>query len=573
MKYKISLVFFTLLLSSFVFTQHINSQEGITKPAAPKNATYITKTPDGVLTNEQALSTLSTGIMKVATGTGVISVATAGTDYIVSETDPTVDSSAEIVAIIDASPTFAFTLPTFGFSAAGDQWKINQTSATGTEWVSGNPTGLIWINDDRTGTTVDEKEEATIVIDTPAANYGLYNLGATYLVGATYLGGSITTGGHLNVQNGYALSFGASSGWGLTSRTAYNQLTWALGTSPLIMGIDTNQNFDHGTTTNPTIFIHSATAPDTDNTQWLSFAHDQTNGVITTGKGNINLTPVAGSNITLDGTIAIDAGVVTGATSITSTTFVGALTGTASGNYVPGGTDVAVADGGTGKSSWTQYLIPYADTTTSFSQIAIGTAGQVLVSGGAGVASGFSNNVTLGIVSGAVDAGGATSFEIPNVANPTLSTAGQIAINTTDKTLELHNGINQIAFPTIHIAQGTFDLKAQYAIDPDLWLIDLHADSYPHGIYITKIYVDSTVADPTTELNANLNYCDATSAAFPGANPTLIKLIDTTTGNFSDAAVNTAIPTGKSIYITMDADPTDATTQYHIRIHYYIPVS
>jgi len=63
--------------------------------------------------------------------------------------------------------------------------------------------------------------------------------------------------------------------------------------------------------------------------------------------------------------------------------------GTYSIVYRAGGTDVAIADGGTGKSSWTQYLIPYADTTTSLSQIAIGTDGQVLTSGGAGVAPSF----------------------------------------------------------------------------------------------------------------------------------------------------------------------------------------
>lgn len=52
--------------------------------------------------------------------------------------------------------------------------------------------------------------------------------------------------------------------------------------------------------------------------------------------------------------------------------------------YSVGGTDVAVGDGGTGKSSWTQYGIPYNDTTTSFSQIAIGAGGYYLtVNGGA----------------------------------------------------------------------------------------------------------------------------------------------------------------------------------------------
>jgi hypothetical protein len=59
------------------------------------------------------------------------------------------------------------------------------------------------------------------------------------------------------------------------------------------------------------------------------------------------------------------------------------------GGSISGITDLAVADGGTGKSSWTQYLIPYADSTTSFSQVAIGTAGQVLTSNGAGAAPSF----------------------------------------------------------------------------------------------------------------------------------------------------------------------------------------
>ena len=176
--------------------------------------------------------------------------------------------------------------------------------------------------------------------------------------------------------------------------------------------------------------------------------------------------------------------------------------------------------------------------------------------------------------SGVVDFGGATSTEIANGANPTCDAAGEIAVNTTDRTLEFHDGTVQVALSAIKIMQGTFDLAAQYDVDSDLWLVDLHTDQFPHGIYITKIYVDCTVADPTTELDANLMYCDAVAnGAFPGANATLIKAIDTTTGNFADAAVNTAVATGKSIYIDIDADPTDANTMWHIRIHYYIPTS
>jgi len=47
------------------------------------------------------------------------------------------------------------------------------------------------------------------------------------------------------------------------------------------------------------------------------------------GTGDINITPSAGSAIVLDGTISVDAGVISGATSITSTTFTGSLTGNA----------------------------------------------------------------------------------------------------------------------------------------------------------------------------------------------------------------------------------------------------
>jgi len=47
--------------------------------------------------------------------------------------------------------------------------------------------------------------------------------------------------------------------------------------------------------------------------------------------GAINLEPASGSAILLDGTISVDAGVVTGATSITSTAFVGDITGDVTG--------------------------------------------------------------------------------------------------------------------------------------------------------------------------------------------------------------------------------------------------
>jgi len=61
-------------------------------------------------------------------------------------------------------------------------------------------------------------------------------------------------------------------------------------------------DFDHGASTNPTIFIHSATDPDTDNTQWISFTHDQTDAAISAGLGGLD-------NLTAQITVGSGAGI------------------------------------------------------------------------------------------------------------------------------------------------------------------------------------------------------------------------------------------------------------------------
>jgi hypothetical protein len=56
------------------------------------------------------------------------------------------------------------------------------------------------------------------------------------------------------------------------------------------------------------------------------------NAITSTAGVDLTITPLAGQQIVLDGAIVIDAGVVTGATSITSTDFVGDVTGDVTGN-------------------------------------------------------------------------------------------------------------------------------------------------------------------------------------------------------------------------------------------------
>lgn len=114
------------------------------------------------------------------------------------------------------------------------------------------------------------------------------------------------------------------------------------------------------------------------------------------------------------------------------------------------------------------------------------------------------------------------------------------------------------------VLSNTFDLKERtryIQLDGDLY--GMYAISstkklpyyeYGNGITITSITVQCSQADPTTELNANIMKCDAQgTGAFPGANPTLIKAIDTTTGNYSWSGTE-AVATGKELYLIMDAN-------------------
>jgi hypothetical protein len=89
-------------------------------------------------------------------------------------------------------------------------------------------------------------------------------------------------------------------------------------------------------------------------------------GVLTLDSGAaINIEPASGSAILLDGTISIDAGVVTGATSITSTAFVGDITGDVTGNA---DTATALATGRTismtGDVAWTSASFTGAGNVT-----------------------------------------------------------------------------------------------------------------------------------------------------------------------------------------------------------------
>jgi hypothetical protein len=102
------------------------------------------------------------------------------------------------------------------------------------------------------------------------------------------------------------------------------------------------------------------------------------NTLSSTAGTDLLITPLSGQQIVLDGTIVIDAGVVTGATSVTSTAFVGDITGDVTGN-ADTATALATARNIAGQSFDGTGNIAIASTDLSnTSAIALLTATQTL---------------------------------------------------------------------------------------------------------------------------------------------------------------------------------------------------
>lgn len=191
---------------------------------APTTATYITQTPDAGLSTEQALSTLSTGILKNTTGTGVLSIATAGTDYLTptgngsgltslnasnlgSGTVPTArlgSGTANSSAFLRGDSTWQ-TLPVPGGTGAELQYRTGATSF-GATFLSHSANGLAF--------------NAT---PTASATKAYFNLGTADLAGGsssgTMLGANPATfaGNFLDFQVGGSSKFSVSSAGTLTA--------------------------------------------------------------------------------------------------------------------------------------------------------------------------------------------------------------------------------------------------------------------------------------------------------------------------------------------------------------------
>ena len=125
------------------------------------------------------------------------------------------------------------------------------------------------------------------------------------------------------------------------------------------------------------------------------------NTLSSTAGTDLLITPLTGQQIVLDGTIVVAAGVVTGATSITSTAFVGDLTGNATGTAatVTGATQAAIT---TAANLVTVGALNSGSIASGFGAINVGSSA---ITGGAGSFTTISGSTSLALATGATVTG------------------------------------------------------------------------------------------------------------------------------------------------------------------------
>ena len=239
-------------------------------------------------------------------------------------------------------------------------------------------------------------------------------------------------------------------------------------------------------------------------------------GVLTLDSGAaINIEPAAGSAILLDGTISVDAGVVTGATSITSTAFVGALTGNVTGNA--SGTAATVT--GAAQSA-----------ITSLGTLSTLTVDNVIINGSTIGHTGDTDLIT--VASGIATVAGEVSMTTLDI--------GGTNVTSTAAELNILDGVTSTA-AELNVLDGIT------AVVGELNALDIGTTA-----------VGTAVASKAVILDSNKDYTGVRNLTISGE-------IDAATGDFSGAvdvagATTTAALTASGILKTDDATEATSTT-------------
>lgn len=166
--------------------------------------------------------------------------------------------------------------------------------------------------------------------------------------------------------------------------------------------------------------------------------------------------------------------------------------------YRAGGTDVAVADGGTGLSSWTTGQLVYASGSTTLAGLTAVSSGQVLASNGTGAAPVYtaSPSVTALTASGAVQ--GATVTGTTSVTTPTLTASGNLTLSPTGDIVTSPTGLDILPGTGYTYNLGALTNKYLTLHASELWVETLVAQN-------TLATIGGRVlVGPTTTLTSDL---------------------------------------------------------------------
>jgi hypothetical protein len=264
-------------------------------------------------------------------------------------------------------------------------------------------------------------------------------------------------------------------------------------------------------------------------------------GALTIGSAAaINITPTAGSAILLDGTISIDAGVVTGATSITSTAFAGALTGNVTGNA--SGTAATVTGGTQASITVVANVVEVGaldagSITSGFTSIDVG-AGAITTTGALSIASMGTNWTNagrtvadMGIVT-TIDINGGTINGITDLAVADGGTGASTLNNLI--TMGTHTTGNYVA--TVTAGTG---LTSDGATSGESVTHSLSVDASQGQITTVGALASGTIADGFGTINNGSNTITTTGLVSAGS----LTVTGTTTLNgnliLGDAAADT----------------------------------
>ena len=305
-------------------------------------------------------------------------------------------------------------------------------------------------------------------------------------------------------------------------------------------------------------------------------------GVMTLDSGAaINLEPAGGSAILLDGTISIDAGVVTGATSVTSTAFLGTLDGVIGGNTpaaITGTTIDATTDFTIGSLVITDdqiQMTPSASDTVTIAAAANGVLNLTTVDAAAAAAhftATIDGNITLDAKEDVIlsaeggnvimDDGTSTIFDF-NVENTTLTIHDDQDTGDTVVMTVAQHGAFSIVSTDDDAAAANITITADGTFEADGTTITLDSsgdvvlDAAGGDVFFKA---GGTTFGSATNTSGNLiiKSGTTTAATFTGANVVLAGTVG------SGAITSTGLITGVGVTSTGDFTTTGAAVDWDL---------